>query len=170
MFYFAYGSNLHPMRLEERVGVVRCLGIARLRGVRLSFDKVGDDGSGKCNIPVSRDLSSSALGAVFEMSLGQAETLDSFESIGRGYTRVDVRVNAAKEEFNCFSYRAMASYRDEAVLPFDWYRELVYLGSVFHGFPEDYSLRLAARATKPDPDSERSASRWARCAKMRSSR
>lgn len=158
------------MRLEERVGAVRCLGMGMLAGVRLAFDKLGDDGSGKCNIPVTRELSSSAFGAVFEMSLGQGETLDSFESLGRGYTRVDVRVSVGKEEFDCFSYRAMPEYQDEAALPFDWYRELVHIGGVFHGFPEDYMLRLAARATKPDTVSERSASRWALCEKMRSSR
>jgi hypothetical protein len=39
--YFAYGSNLHPLRLQERVPSAALLGWTHLHGWELRFDKRG---------------------------------------------------------------------------------------------------------------------------------
>ena len=49
LLYFAYGSNLHPERLRERVPSAESLGVARLEAHVLRFHKRGRDGSGKCD-------------------------------------------------------------------------------------------------------------------------
>ena len=49
--YAAFGSNLHPLRLQKRIPSARLLGVAPVDGFRLAFNKTGDiDGSGKANI------------------------------------------------------------------------------------------------------------------------
>ncbi|TNF88372.1 MAG: gamma-glutamylcyclotransferase, partial [Gammaproteobacteria bacterium] len=41
LYYFAYGSNMSPARLQARVPSARPLGVYRLKGHRLSFHKRG---------------------------------------------------------------------------------------------------------------------------------
>ena len=48
--YFAYGSNLIFERITERLGKVKFLGAASIENWCLRFNKLGADGSGKCNI------------------------------------------------------------------------------------------------------------------------
>ena len=51
LYYLAYGSNLHPVRLTERVPSARFLGLTSLFGYQLRFHKRHEpDGSGKCNM------------------------------------------------------------------------------------------------------------------------
>ena len=47
--YFAYGSNLHPQRFQERVPSGKFLALAALTRHTLLFHKRGQDGSSKCN-------------------------------------------------------------------------------------------------------------------------
>ena len=43
-------------------------------------------------------------------------------------------------------------YKDDALRPYDWYRDLVLLGCRYHEFPERYMARIAAIDSIPDPD------------------
>ena len=54
LFYFAYGSNLHPNRLEARIGKSHQLGLFKLVNYKLKFNKPSNDGSAKCNIPKNK--------------------------------------------------------------------------------------------------------------------
>ena len=46
LLYAAYGSNLHPGRLQKRVDSARLEGTAFVADLSLTFDKRGVDGSG----------------------------------------------------------------------------------------------------------------------------
>lgn len=46
--YLAYGSNLHPIRMTERVPSARVLGAIELPDHLLAFNKRSTDGSSKC--------------------------------------------------------------------------------------------------------------------------
>ena len=48
--YFAYGSNLHPMRLMERVPSAKFVGTVEIKKYRLTFHKKSIDDSSKCNM------------------------------------------------------------------------------------------------------------------------
>lgn len=50
LHYFAYGSNLHPYRLIQRVPNARLVATTRLDGYGVSFSKRSHDGSSKCNL------------------------------------------------------------------------------------------------------------------------
>lgn len=156
--YFAYGSNLHPTRLIERVGAVTILGTARLEGHTLSFDKRGGDGSGKCHLNPA-PAGSFVLGALFELTTAQFRGLDQFEGRGFGYERESLRVEAAAGPIKVESYLAMPAHREAGLQPFDWYRALVWVGARLHRFDAAYCARIAATPSRPDADARRSA-RW----------
>ena len=43
-YYLAYGSNLHPFRLSQRIAVKRLVATVSLNGFRLYFHKCGKNG------------------------------------------------------------------------------------------------------------------------------
>lgn len=137
--YFAYGSNLHPIRLEDRVGKVNFRGVGKLNYTEIHFHKIGSDGSGKATIKSSAEYRNYVLGAVYELSKKQEKLLDKFESLGAGYNKMEVEVEFDNnEKFSCFTYEGMREYVDYTSLPFHWYKQLVVQGSRFLNFPTGY--------------------------------
>ncbi|MGR8921448.1 MAG: gamma-glutamylcyclotransferase family protein [Gammaproteobacteria bacterium] len=150
--YLAYGSNLHPARLEARVGAVRAVGVAELRGWRLDFTKRGRDGSGKCNL--SRVAGALAFGVVYEMAADARPTLDRIEGAGHGY---EVEWLTLGPYGRCFVYVAEHPHVDPTLKPWDWYHALVLAGAGHHDLPADYRREIAAVEARRDPDRERAA-------------
>lgn len=137
--YFAYGSNLHPIRLEDRLGKVNFRGVGKLSYTEIHFHKIGSDGSGKATIKSSDEYSNYVLGAVYELSKKQEKLLDKFESLGAGYNKMEVAVEFDNnEKFSCFTYEGAREYVDYSSLPFHWYKQLVVQGCRFLDFPSDY--------------------------------
>jgi len=148
--YAAYGSNLHPMRIQERTPSARLLGPGLLEGFGLRFHKRSVDGSAKCNVAAHGD---GVHVAVYEMSSDDKRLLDAIEGVGRGYASGTVDVS----EFGaCAIYIAELSHIDETLRPYDWYRDLVVLGCREMNFPANYHDRIVALATTTDPDQKRS--------------
>lgn len=168
--YFAYGSNLHPQRLHERIGDVVVDAVGELRATELRFHKRGRDGSGKCNVTTAVDPESSVFGAVYGLTADQVRRLDRFESVGVGYVRRRVTVHlAGGGQRRCFTYVAMPDYVDDRLEPFSWYRTLVCLGARFHGFPRPYLARVARQPARADPDPQRAEEERRRIGRVRSS-
>ncbi len=154
MRYVAYGSNLHPRRLRERIPSARLLTTSLLPGWSLRFHKRSNDGSGKCNIVAGGD---GVHVAIFEISATDKLTLDSIEGLGVGYAGI---VLDFPEMGGCHSYVAQPSHIDESLDPYDWYKELVLLGARVHGFPEAYVDGIRSLPVRPDPDANRRLERW----------
>ena len=149
--YAAYGSNLHPVRLTERLPSARLLGAGRLPAFSLSFEKRSLDGSGKCTISPG---GGGVYVAVYEISLADKQQLDMIEGVGKGYACITVDVPG----FNhCTTYIAEDSHRDPAARPYDWYRELVLLGCRYHGFPAEYIRHVGEVDADCDGNLERRA-------------
>jgi gamma-glutamylcyclotransferase (GGCT)/AIG2-like uncharacterized protein YtfP len=149
--YFAYGSNLHPLRLARRLVAPRLVGSARLDGWVLDFAKRGRDGSGKCRIVPGLGC---VHGALYALDAADKRRLDAIEGVGRGYACAWVEL----PRFGRVStYVAMPGATSPALLPFDWYLGIVLAGAEFHGFPASYRSALADRPTLPDPDPARAA-------------
>lgn len=146
MLYAAYGSNLHPLRLAARTPSAEYRGAAHVPGFRLHWDKRGRDGSGKCNI---RPADGGIFVAVYELDDSDVAALDLVEGNGSGYVRGELDVPGFG---NCASYFADEDWVDESLAPFCWYRELVMLGCVRHGFPADYRAAIEAVRFQRDPD------------------
>ncbi len=154
-WYFAYGSNLHPGRLLERVPSARAVGASILPGHELRFGKRGRDGSGKCTVIAAGSASALVHGALFEMPCAERPDLDAAE--GPDYQRKQALFELAGETFEGFYYEALEHAVDHKLEPFDWYRELVLRGARYHNFPATYVERLARISCRPDPDPERAA-------------
>ena len=152
--YAAYGSNLHPGRLRERIRSATLQGTAFLQKYTLQFHKRGQDDSAKCGFT---DCGRGLHVAVYELDEADRKTLDAIEGVGNGYDVDEIHVPGFGR---CFTYVASPTYVDDRLQPFDWYRELVLLGCLTHGFPNAYSRRVAALPAITDPDPLRRQQNW----------
>ena len=154
VLYAAYGSNLHPQRLRQRTASARLLGTAHLPDWSLHFHKRSVDRSAKCSISMG---SSGVYVAVYEMSGDDKQALDEIEGVGAGYSDVTIDVPG---HGRCATYVAADSHIDEALVPYDWYREWVLLGCRELLLPRAYVARIERVTAQTDPDPQRSADNW----------
>lgn len=154
LLYLAYGSNLHPVRLGERVPSARVLGTVALSGWSLRFHKRSDvDGSAKCDLLRTAAESDLAYGAVYRMAARDKPALDAAE--GAGYRQQNLEVDLDGAARQAFAYLAEPSYREESLPPYDWYRDLVAAGARFLGLPRSYVSAIEGVSAVPDTDQAR---------------
>lgn len=151
--YFAYGSNLHPARLQARTPSARILGPAELPGNRLAWHKHGVDDSGKCDIVETGRHADRVHGALYEIDIGDWRYLDIAEELGTGYDIHRLEVRAGDQRIRAYSYRALVT--DPDLKPFDWYQAFVVQGARVHGLPAEYVRALASVGNWQDPDPDR---------------
>ncbi len=153
-FYFAYGSNMLAARLRRRCPSARPIGVARVEGFAIAFDKRGMDGSGKATLyPAPQGI---VHGVVFEIDAPERENLDLAE--GPGYARHDdfsVSLCESGATLLVSTYIARPDARHDGLSPFDWYRGLILAGAVENALPEAEIGRFAALACVEDPLPER---------------
>lgn len=150
LYYLAYGSNLHPIRLTERIASTKLVGTATLPGYQLFFHKRGQDSSGKCNILQTNNESHAVHTAIFSIDSEHKAILDQFE--GPGYESREITVVCDDKELNCFAYFANDSHIEDDIAPYHWYKEIVELGAKYHNFPSKYITKIASINSKQDPD------------------
>ena len=154
MLYAAYGSNLHPVRLADRVSSAQLVGTGYLPHWSLCFHKRSRDDSGKCNILAGHD---GVHFAIFEISAEDKLALDKIEGLGNGYSETSLNIPGFGD---CASYTAQTTHIDDSLRPYDWYKELVLAGARFHGFPDDYLNEIESVQALRDLDAERRANQW----------
>lgn len=145
MKYFAYGSNLLPSRIQQRLGPIVSIGNAILIDHQLNFSKVSIDGSGKCTILPS--AGQCVYGVVYDLALEGKNLLDEIEGVGKGYESVMYDIDGFGE---CFAYVAQAPYIDDSIAPYEWYKQLVLEGCRFHSFPREYIKMVQSFDSVPD--------------------
>lgn len=153
IYYLAYGSNLHPTRLKDRIPSTESVGIVELSGFQLHFHKVGEDQSGKCNIIETNNHNDMVLCALYHMDISHKPILDRIE--GKGYTTREFQIVCDKKNYHCYAYVAEAHYVDEKIRPFNWYHSLVHLGAQYQQFPDDYLAQIEAVENIADHDPNR---------------
>jgi gamma-glutamylcyclotransferase (GGCT)/AIG2-like uncharacterized protein YtfP len=151
--YLAYGSNLHPQRLMERVPSAELTGALTLTGYRLTFHKRGQDNSGKCNLFLTHDQNDQVHCALYRMAMDHKPLLDQFE--GLGYRDTEIQVQHNDELIQCFVYIAESSHIDDSQKPYSWYKDIVLLGCEYHGLPEAYLSHIHQVESSKDPDPQR---------------
>jgi len=156
--YFAYGSNMLTTRLRARTPSAIPLHRAEVRGRRLAFHKVSNDGSGKCDMALGT-VDDRVIGVVFQLAEADLPTLDRAEGVGFGYERVQVRAAHEGNEFPCVSYQATRA--DPSLEPYDWYWQLVVAGLLEHEAPEWYLAQVRAVTWREDLQPDRAARRTA---------
>ena len=165
--YLAYGSNLHPVRLLERVPSAHLIGITEISGFELAFHKKSKDGSGKCNLFQSEKANRSVFGAVYQIDATEKPALDRAERNGFGYLDAQVSVSSDGNTHTCFAYFAQQSHIVGHLKPYHWYKEMVLAGAEFLRFPQGYIETLRAIESVQDPDSERHLKNQALLERMR---
>ncbi|GJL79684.1 MAG: hypothetical protein NPINA01_26730 [Nitrospinaceae bacterium] len=153
--YFAYGSNLHPVRLKERTPSCRLISVAKLFEHRLCFHKKSRDGSAKANAFYTGRPADHVMGVIYEMDGSDKGLLDEFEGLGNGYLDKKTIVENNTGSQTVFTYVAEENYISDSLNPFIWYKELVLRGARFHQFPEDYINQIVEVDPIQDPDDKR---------------
>jgi len=153
--YFAYGSNLHPVRLQQRVPSARLLGCVKVSNHRLLFNKQSHDGSGKCHLLKTGVTGRSVYGAIYQMQPQHKESLDQHEGKGNGYMDQPIDLHLDGQDLSCFTYLAQDSHIVDNIKPYHWYKELVELGARYCQFPDAYIQQIAAIESQPDPSKDR---------------
>lgn len=164
LHYFAYGSNLHPLRLQERVPSATFIGVVKAEQCRLTFSKKSKDGSGKCNFFESGDSSGAVYGVLYEINASEKGALDRAE--GNGYIERLVSFELHGIHYAPFTYVADSAYIDGALQPYEWYKGFVIEGARCHGFPDEYISALDKIPAKPDHNAMRASENMARLQAM----
>lgn len=155
LYYLAYGSNLHPLRLKERVPSAKLMFTLVLEQYRLFFEKRGQDNSAKCNIRMTGQASDTVYAAMYQITGQHKILLDAFEGLGAGYIDQQLQVNHQGRSFDCFSYFAQSGHIVNDMKPYHWYKALVLQGAQHLHFPAPYLSSIARVESMPDEDSQR---------------
>lgn len=150
--YFAYGSNLHPLRLQARVPSAKLLGAVEVNKFKLEFNKQSHDGSSKCNLIKSGSGNGPVYGAIYEMRPEHKDSLDRHEGKGNGYMDGRINLQLDGKEVSCFTYFAQDSHIVDNLRPYHWYKKLVELGARHCQFPDSYVNQIKAFESMQDPD------------------
>lgn len=138
--YFAYGSNMDPEQMVERLPRACCRGRGRLLEHRFACNKIGRDGSAKANVTPS--AGASVWGVVWELVPGDLRTLDEYES---GYRREIAAVEL--DDGDLLACQVYLSDRiSDSLLPSAAYRERMIRGALRHGLPDQWISRLQSLA------------------------
>jgi gamma-glutamylcyclotransferase len=151
LLYFTYGSNLHPLRLTSRIHKAKFIGVCKLAGYKIVFNKIGKDNSSKCSLLPSSTYE--VYGVVYKISENDSLILNKFE--GKGYNRKNIEVSINDNITEVYTYIAHPNYIDKNLKPFTWYKNLVVLGGNFHKFPKSYINRIDSYSSVKDSDSNR---------------
>ena len=152
LFYFAYGSNLLFARLHARCPSIVNVGTAILSGHKLSFDKPGGDGSGKCGIEKT-GVDGYVIGVLYEMDAMEKPVLDKIEGLGHGYEHKDVTVEIDNRPVDAFTY--YPTRLDCALPPYDWYKNFVLQGARENNFPASYIQTIESVTSVMDSNADR---------------
>ncbi len=153
LYYFAYGSNLHPLRLQKRVPSAVLMGAITMPGYQLRFHKRHhEDNSGKCNMLLTNQSHDVIYGALYQMEESEKPLLDLCE--GEGYRCDTLQVRIEDKVYESFVYIAEDSHIDDSLKTHSWYQEIVLLGAQYHQLPEDYLSRIREINVGIDPDQE----------------
>lgn len=156
--YFAYGSNMLTRRLTaaNRAPSAKPVESGYVESRRLTFDKVSQDGSGKCDIESSIYPTDRAYGVLFEVSSLDENNLDKAEGRDNGYERQNVSVTTKSGETHTAT-TYIATRKEPALWPYHWYKALVIAGALEHQLPTDYIEWIRTFDSKADPNAKRRA-------------
>jgi hypothetical protein len=129
--YFAYGSNMNPLRVATRgLRVSGCRG-AQLGNLHLVFDKVGRDHPTCAHANVVYRRGGCVEGVLYQLVEG-AEILkmDPFERAPINYSRGVVHVETSDGSVAAWTYFANPGVRRQGLLP-----ERAYLNHLLAGRP-----------------------------------
>lgn len=111
------------------------LGIGRISGHLLRFNKQSSDGSGKCNIVMTGAKDDETYGVLYSIEKKDKALLDKSEG---GYDEESVSVITESETLTALTYIARTNRVNDLLRPYDWYKDYCLRGALEHGLPDQY--------------------------------
>jgi cation transport regulator ChaC len=144
MLYFAYGENMDEATLTARGVSFTKVCTGKVRQLRLSFQKPGEDGTGKADL--KDDKGGVTEGVVYDVPEASLANLDVYEGVDRGhYRRQTVTVQTPRGEMECVTYRA-AKFKG-GLKPSPDYLQNIVRGAEAHRLSPDYITYLKSHDT-----------------------
>lgn len=153
--YFAYGSNMLTQRLQKRCKSACALGPAWVDGYKLAFHKRSKDGSGKATLIKAVGAAARVYGVIFSVDPKEKADLDRAEGTEYACNRGFKVFSDPATSVEVITYIAVPEASDAALVPYDWYRDLIVAGACQHALPDDYVEALKAFIANPDPVADR---------------
>ncbi|MEQ9404359.1 MAG: gamma-glutamylcyclotransferase family protein [Cyclobacteriaceae bacterium] len=152
VYIFSYGSNLLLQRIRERVPSVVVVGLHKLKGYQLMFNKQSIDGSTKASIAVASIEKTVVWGVIHKISQADKPILDEYEALGKGYDHMtfDLEVEGGRQTI--YAYMATDPQYLTKGKPYDWHLNFVIAGAIENEFPRAYIEKLRDIASATDPD------------------
>ncbi len=141
MKYFAYGSNMSQERLENRIDIIeKSPDYFILEKYVLKFNKIGKDGSGKCNICYTGNSDDKVYGVLYEISCSNIEKLDNYENVPDHYKRECIEIkNEHGTTHDAVTYVAKENHiSKEELNPSLQYKKYVLDGATESELPPKY--------------------------------
>ena len=139
-YILAYGSNLLPKRLRKRVGnwkeSLEKKGL--IKGFRMLYNKLGNDGSGKANLCFDADYNGCPAVA-YPLNTNQIKKLDECEGVPGHYLRMTVpfiESDSDRAEY-LQAYVAHPDMIQDGLEPADEYRWFIEEGYRVRGFSKN---------------------------------
>jgi gamma-glutamylcyclotransferase len=124
-------------------------------GSRLTFDKVSQDGSGKCDCELTGNSDDRVYGVVFSIHTIDRPSLDRAEGNRHGYDATQIQVHTLAGPISALTY--IATNEKDGLLPRHWYKQHVLDGALAATLPADYVNAIANIGSAPDREEIRAA-------------
>ncbi len=144
--YFAYGANMDPRHMRERVPGASVVGPARLDGYRLEFNVYsGEWDGGAANL--EPDANGHVWGVLWDVPDDQLSGLDGYEGHPVFFRREEVTVQGPTEPVQAWTFRV--AHQDRSyVRPTDAYVQLLQSAIRVQGLPPE-ALDIVDRSARP---------------------
>ncbi len=144
---------LRRLHAENRAPCAVAIGTGFVEGRKFNFNKLGVDGSGKCDIAATGNMHDRAYGVLFRISPAEKSALDVVEGVGKGYIDREVQVVTPGGAMTAVTY--VAIMKAPALRPYHWYKAFVVAGAMEHGLPHNYIEWLRSIESQADPNTRR---------------
>lgn len=152
-FYFAYGSNMNPARVEKRRMKFLSTNAGRLYDFHMTFNKRSVKYPGAASANVIEMAGSVTEGVLYRLTEpAQIEMMDPYEGYPRRYDRRALPVETSDGIEHAWVYIANLEFITEGLNPARWYLEHLLAGREF--LSPEYCLRLSETVCMPDSDVE----------------
>ncbi|HSC84269.1 MAG TPA: gamma-glutamylcyclotransferase family protein [Pseudomonas sp.] len=148
-YYFAYGSNMNPARMQARGLLVEEAMAGQLPGFALCFNKRAHDHPGRAYANIRHQPGARVEGVLYRLAAAsEILKMDPFEGTPVFYSRERMAVHTGRGPIAAWVYVANPAWRAEGLAP-----SRAYLAHLLAGRPHlsaDYWAELAATVALDD--------------------